>query len=411
MSALRARPGGLAALGAAAALSAAALAPPLLAQSEPRTTGSVTLGAEVDDNPRLEPDGEFSAGVTAAARFRRSDRAPTGGWTLTGGAAARAFAGPGADDEDGITDSPAALSPRLSLGVDGRGPRRSWSLTVSGSVAPSDLESTVTGPAPDPGAPGEDPFAPPERREVRDGFRANLGLSASWRERLDARRSLGLSASLNRLDFVDAPAGTPNTSASVSTRLDRVMTPRLSASADLALSGFAAEDVADTRSLTAALRAGGEWRASPRLTLSGLLGPSATRTETVVEESLTPGVSATLSADWRPTRRDAWSLSFDQGVEANDDGDAVNASRLSVRLRRELTPRLRAGLSVALGADVPLTEDAGEDRLFASASPRLDWSLTPETSLGVGYRLRLEEDGETAASHNLFLSLTRAFGR
>jgi len=235
-----------------------------------------------------------------------------------------------------------------------------------------------------------------ESRPLREGFRTNYGVDAGLTAALGRRDSASLGASASRTDYVDTDVGISSTTAFLSSGWNRRLTPRLAGGLDASLTGLASEDALDTRSLSAAIRAGGAWEATPRLGFSARIGPSLTWTESEIDEAVTPGVSAAVSAAWAPTPRDAWSLSFDQGIDVDDDGAVVNASRLGLRLRRNLTERTSAALAASVGLDVPIDAGAGaqaEERLFASVSPSVAWRLTPEASLDLGYRWRFEDAG------------------
>ena len=50
------------------------------------------------------------------------------------------------------------------------------------------------------------------------------------------------------------------------------------------------------------------------------------------------------------------------------------------------------------------------DRILATLSPSLAFTLTPEVALQLGYSLRMERESESdALSHGVFLTVTRAF--
>lgn len=384
--------------GAALAV-ALATAGPAFGQSEPRVTGFVSLTAEADSNLRLEDDPAPAVGLTGRAGATWSGLGPRGGPELTASFAARAFGGGGAEDEDTTSDLE-SLAPDLNFGWSHAAARSRYSLGLFARITPTafvELDETSLA------------------LRNRDALQTSFGASGTAGFDLGTRDAASVAASLSRTDYIDAgPASglNPSTRASLGLGWSRELTERLSGSLDADLSGYVAENAADTRSLTLAARAGGGWQATSRLAFSGGVGPSVTWIEEAGSDSLDPGVSARLSVDWAPTSRDAAAFGFDQSVRPDVDGNVVNAARATASWRRQLNSRVEAGLSASAGLDLPLDGGGTGERIYATASPTLSYALSPAASLSLGYRLRYEdaETGDPATSHNVFLTLTRRFG-
>lgn len=232
---------------------------------------------------------------------------------------------------------------------------------------------------------------------VQTTFAGSLGMSylATPRDRLSlganfgARRYFGGSSGLENTERIGLSAG-----------WTRELAPDLSAS----LNGgytlfFSDEGMRQSGQITG----GFTWRATPRLTLNGSLGPSFSIDE---NGAVSPGVAGSLGASYAATPDTSLSFRLSQSVDQNSDGDLVNVVSASAGLNHAVNSRSSFGLTS--GASVTTPIDGGESVSNFSVGANYSYRFTRDWAINAGYSLRATQDDDFELRDSVSFNIVRS---
>jgi len=229
--------------------------------------------------------------------------------------------------------------------------------------------------------------------------------------------TFGLSSSTRR--FLDDVAGLSDsqnfgTSLSWSHRLDPVSSTGLSFN----FLRFTSEDTvteAEERGINLSLSGQYSTQPSPRLSLGSSLGVNYTRSTddipvaggTVEDEDSDIGGTGSLSLTLRHPNSQT-NLALSQAVRPSSFGDVRNVSSLSMRYSQRLTART----SFTFGGNYTLEKDVdfgGTPEHFFGAGPSISYTIAPQWTASLSYRLRGVTDSDTVGETGVDLSHSLAF--
>lgn len=240
-------------------------------------------------------------------------------------------------------------------------------------------------------------------------FSGSYNFGLSWR----ATPRTALSATVNGrvIDFSRSVASlSPSQSVGLNLGASHALTPTTSISLSGGFRFVNTDDVLDTKSRIVDVNVGVSHRRTSRHTLGGNAGVSAVFRETNLDSfDSTIGFNGGGSLEYNANDITG-NLSISQSVDSSGVGDVRSFTRLGASLGYAINARQRLGLSAnySRSADV---DGGGDVFQFVSLGPTYNYQITDAAALSLGYLLRLddEQDEAIAASHRVFLNLTRSF--
>jgi hypothetical protein len=364
--------------------------------------GSVSQRVEADTNPDLEEDGEAVYGTTTALGLDFTALTPTTQWQVETGVTGGIFGGPGdTDDLNRINPNFAAAFSRNGKHVD------------TGASFAFDMQPAS--------------FAQFEETGITEGdaTQVSVQLAADAAYALDSRNRLSLGGSGRVIRFRGGETELePTTTYGANLAWLRDLSPATQGRLVFGGRRFTAESDDNPESLTFDLSAGIGQLVNQRLSFDASLGVSATSTERTRaggrESEFDIGAIGGLEVAWAPAPDTALVVAFSHGLEPSSVGELQTTTALGVGLQHEINRWTSAGIDLLVqrqssgdgsgdGFDDAF-EDEEDERTYASLSPSLAFSLTPDWALQAGYAIALERDGGSdAVSNRVFLTLTRQF--
>ena len=355
--------------------------------------GSVSQRVEADTNADLDENGAGVYGTTTALGLDLTVLTPTTQWQVETGASVGFFGGPG-DTEDLNR-----LNPNFAAAVAHNGKYLDTGASFAFDMQPVSLaqidETGVTG---------------------GDATQISTQLAANAAYALDARNQLSVGGSGRVIRFTRGSTTLePTTTYGANLAWIRDLSAVTQGSLAFGARRFTAESDQDPDSLTFDLSAGVDRVVNGRLSFSATLGVNATRTtQTLAGErntDFTLGALGGLEAAWQAAPDTQLVFAFSHGLEPSSVGELQTTTALGVGLQHEVNSWMSAGINALVqrqSSGGGYTDET--DRTFASLSPSLAFSLTPDWALRAGYSLDAQhESGSDAISNRVFLTLTRQF--
>jgi hypothetical protein len=255
-----------------------------------------------------------------------------------------------------------------------------------------------------------------------DQRRLTLDLAPSWAYALGRRDELRLGAGWTRRIFPDGEGGSDGPYLdydlwSFDLGLRHDLTRELMAGTALQASYFeSARQRTTVLSPLLSLR----WRPAEHRSVSLAAGPAAYTVETQArtasgrladERDQELGYTVRASLSQALGARTTLELTAEKALEpSGDNGEVVDASRVSLRLVRELGRDWRLEVAGLLQRQSGIGGAASaDDRTYAEIEPGIAWALSREASLSLRYRYRRDVieggDGDAASAHALMLRL------
>jgi hypothetical protein len=357
--------------------------------------GSVSQRLEADSNRDLDADGEPVYGATTALGLDFTALTPTTQWQIETGASASAFAGPG--DTDGLN----RVNPNFAAAVDHDGKH-----VDTGASFAFDMQPVA--------------FAQLDDTGITEGDATQISvrLAADAAYALDRRNRLRVGGSGRILRFSGGSTSLePTTTFGANLGWGHSISPATEASLSFGARRFTAESEEDPQSVILSLSAGVGHLVNERLSFDASLGVTGTRsTETRAGERETEfslGAEGGLEVAWAAAADTQLSFALSHGLEPSSLGELRTTTAIGLGLQHAINRWTSAGIDVLLqrqSSGGGFEEETDRDRTYASISPSVAFSLTPDWALQAGYALRLERESETdAVSNRVFLTLTRQF--
>lgn len=355
--------------------------------------GSVSQRLQFESNRDLDEDGGAIYGATTALGLDFTALAPRTQWQFETGASVGFFGG------SGDTDELSGIFPNFAVAVDHDG-----KYIDTGASFGFDFQPAA--------------FAQIDETGITEGDATQLSLrfAADAALALDPRNRLSLGVSGRALRFTSGTTSLrPTTTYGASLAWLRSISAATQASLGLGARHFTAEGGDDQKSLSFDLSAGLGHSFNPRLSADASLGVSATRTTRTLagldNSDFSLGAIGDLALAWRPQADTQLALALSHGLEPSSLGELQTTTALGLGLQHSVNSWIGGGVNLLLQRQRSAEGFGGDtDRILATLSPNLAFTLTPEVALQLGYSLRMErEDESDAVSHGVFLTLTRAF--
>ncbi|SES73414.1 hypothetical protein [Oceanicella actignis] len=397
------------ALAATAAAAAAALAGPGAADQSLRATLSQTFAAAT--NPTLATDGGDS-GLRSTTRLNLAYalETPRSSLSLATGVDATLATG---DAEDDLTGLFPDLSAAYAYAFDDATLRGTFGLVVR----PVNYLATEGVLVVDEG--GEVAIEDRDFEDTSTEITWRAGLSLS--HEINARNSVSLSFNVRDTDYSSVAAGstlTPTRTISAGAGWSVALTPRTGAGLNTSLSRFEADDARDRESWTWSANASVSHDATPRLSLSGRLGPAVTfskRTSTITgrRESDTQ-LSADAGFGLRYEGPDTvYSLGLSNDVTPSSLGALSNVASLRLGLSHAVNADTSLGANATVAFRTALSstdEDTIEDQLSTGFGMSVSHALTRTVDLTAGYSYFWRDtEGARGDNHRVYLTLSKRF--
>lgn len=356
-----------------------------------------TVGNEFGDDAASSVVGRSSTSVGISL----SARTQTTRWNLSTGATLN-LATDDYDDVFGDTVDQLIL-PRISGSVTHSQPR--YSLFARLSADPQFVSSRrFDSLFPDP----EDPVAPEEgftRTDV-DALEILIRGSVGASFQLDQRNSLTATTSVRVREYSDTTDELqPSQRVGVGLSWGHALDPRTSLSLGGDVAYFTSDRADRDDTVSGGVTAGASRRLTPRHTLGLSLGVSASDDGDDLRVSPTGAANLSYSGvDY------SYSIGFRQSVDQNDAGSVEARSALSAGASYRINSVSSAGIGASLAFGNPLFGDDG-DRVGFSIGPRYSLALAESWSLTLGYGFSIDRDnnGDVSGSNRVFLRLGRPF--
>jgi hypothetical protein len=366
--------------------------------------GSVSQRLQFESNRDLDEDGGPIYGATTALGLDFTALAPRTQWQFETGASVGFFGG------EGDTDDLTGVFPNFAAAVDHNG-----KYIDTGASFGIDLQPAA--------------FAQIDETGITEGDATQLSvrLAGDAAMALDPRNRLSFGVSGRIIRFTSGSTSlNPTETYGTSLSWGHSLSADTQTSLSFGVQHFSSEAEDDPRSLSFDLAAGVGHTINPRLSVDASLGPSVTRTTRTVlglrESDFSVGAVGDLALAWRPQPDTRLVFALSHGLEPSELGELRTTTALGAGLQHSVNSWISSGVNLlvqrqssASGFDddpgAGSDTDFGTERILATLSPNLAFSLTPEVALQVSYSLRMEHEREAdvAFSNGVFLTLTRAF--
>jgi hypothetical protein len=355
--------------------------------------GSVSQRLEADTNADLDEDGGAIYGATTALGLDFTALTPTTQWQVETGATGGIFGG------SGETDDLNRINPNFAAAVahDGK-------YVDTGASFAFDMQPTTFAQFDETGVTGG------------DATQTSVQLAADAAYALDARNRLSVGGSGRIIRFSGGTTTlSPTTTYGTSVAWIRSFAPATEGSLAFGVRRFTSEREDNPENLTFSLSAGAGHQVNRRLSFDASLGVTATRSMRTLagerESDFTLGGLGDLSVAWAPAADTQLVFALSHGLEPSSLGELQTTTALGLGLQHAINDWTSAGIDLLVQRQN--SADGFEDetkRTYASLSPSIAFSLTPDWALQAGYALRVErESEEDALSNRVFLTLTRQF--
>jgi len=127
----------------------------------------------------------------------------------------------------------------------------------------------------------------------------------------------------------------------------------------------------------------------------------------VTEKNKSSGSSLDLTISYKKNQ-DTASVSLSRSVSPSSSGEVNEQDKISANWSRNLTENLSAGINASFQTTRSADGANNDDRENISVSPTLNWTFSPDASLGLSYKYRQQKEsdaGTTASSNAIMLTL------
>lgn len=353
-----------------------------LSQRVTGVAGDTSQNTTQRDDQRVESLTDLGATVTALTKTTR--------WILSPGVRA-------AIDTDRQSDLSKIL-PRFNGGVTHQEPR--YVLSANLSIVPeltSDSQFEDTGVV--------------DRDVLQITGAGNLGL----RYLFDEANTLSFGAFGRVREFTDSTSSLDaNRSFGINGAYSRQATATTSVGLTPSLTFFYSDAPTGADGQTLSVTADVSHRVNERFDVSASFGPAFTQSERqraapgggfVTESDNYVSAIGRIAASYRTAQAD-YSLSLQQGVDQNSDGDLETRTSLSGAVSHAVNERSRLRMNISAGVQTPLTS-GGDDRQTLSIVPSYTYDVTENWSVNAGYRFRAANETSTKTSNAVFIQISR----
>lgn len=387
------------------ALSVGSLSPGIPGGAPEANATEWIIGGSVSERLSLEDDEGVGYGATTALGLDFTALvSPRTQWDFETGASIGFFGGSG-DVAEGVGSE---LYPNLATAVS-----HNAKYVDAGASFAFDLQPVA--------------FAQLDQTGVTEGDATQMTVqfTADAALALDARNSFNLGGSGRIVRFTQGSTTLePTTSIGMNLGWGRALSTDMQSNLSLGVSRFTSEREDEPESLSLSLSAGASHSANPRLSFSGSLGLSVTRTTQTLlgmrDTELELGALGDLGVDWAATPDTQFSFALSHGLTPSEFGDLQTTTAVGIGVQHAINSWTRAGINLLLqrqeaggGFEEAGTLEDDEGGLSAAISPSISFTLTPDWDLRAGYALRIEsgeDEGDSdAVSNQVFLTVTRQF--
>lgn len=354
-------------------------------------SGSVSGRTEVDTNKDLKGSPAPIYGATARLGLQAAAISGRSRFGLRTGVSARAFGGPG--DHEGLSGT----HPDLQADYVYNGKYIDAGTNVSLRYEPvSFAQIDETG------------ITDGDAIELRVGAGSFVSYALTPRDRVTAGANLSL------VRFTEGTTSLrPTTTIGGNFGWSRAIAHDTSWNLSLGARRFTANKPRSEERMTFDLMTGMQHRFTPRFSTSGGIGVTAT--ETTDGSGYSYGFAGDFSAAWRPARDTSYSVAFSHGIEPSSIGLLRTSTSLGVGMVHNINSWTDFGLSAGWsrrsnvgGTSISSSREDDSDRFRLGSS--LNFVMARNLTLGLGYGLVLETDGDGGAVGNrVFMQLTRRF--
>ncbi len=419
MSAPLAKAGLLAAAAAAACPAAAVFG---RAFADEKLTGSVSETLRFSSNPHLDSGGSDPTGFsTTRLGLNYLAATPRSTFGLSGSAGYTAATG-GSENDD-LTGVFPDVTGRYGYSFDDA----SFYAGFGVRVEPSTYSAYRGLAFDDSGNPVSDPTSPDyvDPQFQSDAIEIDYRVFTGFSQSIDELNSYNLSFNARRRDYTSQTFGNlvPNMSLTLGGGWNRVLSPTLSGGLSTSLSYYTADDEENRESYTWRIFGSFGHQVSELLSVSGRLGPTVSYT------SVTDPNTDDRSSDLRVSGNFGLNASYagyntsyyggvSNDVVPDSEGALSNVSSLNFGLGHAINTVSRLSWRNSVSYRTALygqnnTVGGGnliEDRIYVTSALTYSYSLTDTVSANMGYSFNWRDtEGESAMSHNVFLTLSKSF--